>query len=321
MDVSSSFPPTALSPNQRLHGMYSPHLGPEFFNRFLCSHNPATSSLVPNYYDSLHLPVDARVHPQAANLGSYQAYVHHSEEELLLRRLLHSRQAPPPPDDSEQAREAEALSSESAYWREYQRSARQKLAPEKPNKKNLVTPQGVAVNNNRGKRSKRAAPASEVEPPHKQLCIAQGQTTTASPSFPLKLMAAMIKYKLEQGNFGLHQPAFAWNQGGTSFIVLHPDLFLTQVLQKHGVVDESATYSSFVRKLIRYGFVRKSCELGQWFHHPCFRRALVHLCQGVKLKSSESSRDGKIMQEELQSRTEAEVRRTPYLRRRSTSAA
>lgn len=81
-------------------------------------------------------------------------------------------------------------------------------------------------------------------------------------TFPEKLMQAMIEYGNEE--------TVAWLPDGKSFVVVSPDKFCDEVLQK---AFKEAKYASFVRKLHRWGFVRLTSGTGtDCFHHPQFQK-------------------------------------------------
>ena len=81
-------------------------------------------------------------------------------------------------------------------------------------------------------------------------------------TFPEKLMHAMMENSDEE--------AVAWLPDGKSFVIVNPDLFCDEVLNK---VFKESKYASFVRKLHRWGFVRLTSGTGtDCFHHPFFQR-------------------------------------------------
>jgi hypothetical protein len=81
-------------------------------------------------------------------------------------------------------------------------------------------------------------------------------------TFPEKLMQSMMEYADEE--------AVAWLPDGKSFVIVNPDLFCDDVLNK---VFKESKYASFVRKLHRWGFVRLTSGTGtDCFHHPQFQR-------------------------------------------------
>jgi hypothetical protein len=81
-------------------------------------------------------------------------------------------------------------------------------------------------------------------------------------SFPEKLMQSMMEYSDEE--------AVAWLPDGKSFVIVNPDLFCDEVLNK---IFKESKYASFVRKLHRWGFVRLTSGTGtDCFHHPAFQR-------------------------------------------------
>ena len=86
--------------------------------------------------------------------------------------------------------------------------------------------------------------------------------TKRAKSFPEKLMEALIRYGDEE--------VVAWLPDGKSFVVVKPDEFVTLVLNP---IFKQAKYTSFVRKLHRWGFVRLTSGTGtDCFHHPLFNR-------------------------------------------------
>lgn len=93
-----------------------------------------------------------------------------------------------------------------------------------------------------------------------------------APTFPEKLMKAMLAFGEED--------AVAWLQDNKSFVVVAPDLFNHTVLRK---VFKKSKYSSFVRKLNRWGFIRLTAGTGtDCFHHPLFRRDKPELASTIK---------------------------------------
>ena len=81
-------------------------------------------------------------------------------------------------------------------------------------------------------------------------------------TFPEKLMQSMMDFADEE--------AVAWLPDGKSFVIVNPDLFCREVLNK---VFKESKYASFVRKLHRWGFVRLTSGTGtDCFHHPMFQR-------------------------------------------------
>lgn len=82
-------------------------------------------------------------------------------------------------------------------------------------------------------------------------------------TFPEKLMGALMEYTDEE--------AVAWLPDGKSFVIVNPDIFCRDVLNK---IFKEAKYASFVRKLHRWGFVRLTSGTGtDCFHHPMFQRS------------------------------------------------
>ena len=75
-------------------------------------------------------------------------------------------------------------------------------------------------------------------------------------------MQALIEHTDEE--------AVAWLPDGKSFVIVNPDVFCNDVLNK---IFKEAKYASFVRKLHRWGFVRLTSGTGtDCFHHPMFER-------------------------------------------------
>jgi HSF-type DNA-binding len=102
-------------------------------------------------------------------------------------------------------------------------------------------------------------------------------------SFPEKLMTAMMDNANEQ--------AVAWLPDGKSFVIVSPDLFVSDVLNS---VFKQAKYASFVRKLHRWGFVRLTSGTGtDCFHHPLFNRNRREWAS--KITCSASARESTIM--------------------------
>ena len=64
----------------------------------------------------------------------------------------------------------------------------------------------------------------------------------------------------------------AWLPHGRGFVIVHKEAFETTILPRH--FHKQSKYSSFTRKLNRWGFVRitrRGPETGAYYH-PCFRR-------------------------------------------------
>eukprot|EP00544_Gedaniella_sp_CCMP2646_P015722 CAMPEP_0202482960 /NCGR_PEP_ID=MMETSP1361-20130828/2308_1 /ASSEMBLY_ACC=CAM_ASM_000849 /TAXON_ID=210615 /ORGANISM="Staurosira complex sp., Strain CCMP2646" /LENGTH=431 /DNA_ID=CAMNT_0049111057 /DNA_START=93 /DNA_END=1388 /DNA_ORIENTATION=- len=87
-------------------------------------------------------------------------------------------------------------------------------------------------------------------------------------SFPQKLMETINEYYDEN--------IIAWLPDGKSFVVVDPDLFVENVLSQ---TFKGGKYSSFVRKLNRWGFSRLISGTGMdCFHNPLFQRDRPELC-------------------------------------------
>ena len=113
----------------------------------------------------------------------------------------------------------------------------------------------------------------------------RGMTTTTTKnrtprpratSFPEKLMSAMLE--------STDEAAAAWLPDGKSFVIVNPDLFCEEVVTKIGGNKGSGSkYSSFVRKLHRWGFVRLTSGTGtDCFHHPLFQKHRKEMCAKIK---------------------------------------
>lgn len=104
--------------------------------------------------------------------------------------------------------------------------------------------------------------------------------------FPQRLMAILEDSSLSD--------ICSWLPHGRSFVIIRPDLFTTQVLPKYlPPVDArgSTKYSSFTRKLNRWGFrqATRGPDTGA-FHHPLFSRDKPHQCLDMVCQRS-STRD------------------------------
>jgi len=90
-------------------------------------------------------------------------------------------------------------------------------------------------------------------------------------TFPEKLMQAITSHGEED--------AVAWLPDGKSFVIVNDDLFVEQVLNN---VFKESKYTSFVRKLHRWGFVRLTSGTGtDCFHHPLFQRGRRDLASKI----------------------------------------
>jgi len=97
--------------------------------------------------------------------------------------------------------------------------------------------------------------------------------------FPLKLMQI-----LEDDEFS---DIISWMPNGKTFIILRPKAFVNKVLPH---TFKSVQYTSFTRKLIRWGFSR--CENGTGeFYHPKFRRGRFDLVEKMITSNSTTSND------------------------------
>jgi hypothetical protein len=97
-------------------------------------------------------------------------------------------------------------------------------------------------------------------------------------SFPVKLMEAIEEY--------YDETTFAWLTDGKSFVVIDPDDFCDKVISK---AFKGGRYTSFVRKLNRWGFNRLVSGTGMdCFNHPLFQRNRMDLCVLITVRDSTS---------------------------------
>lgn len=141
---------------------------------------------------------------------------------------------------------------------------------------------GVSQNKGRSSSSNSASPGPSTKGSKLSSLLREEQVSTDRPSgkgggkknnalqdkkkraksFPEKLMQAMMENADEE--------AVAWLPDGKSFVIVNPDLFCNDVLNK---IFKESKYASFVRKLHRWGFVRLTSGTGtDCFHHPQFQR-------------------------------------------------
>ena len=87
-----------------------------------------------------------------------------------------------------------------------------------------------------------------------------------------------------------------WLPMGDSFVILRSDKLCSQVLPHYFSPENSLKYSSFKRKLNRWGFhqIRKGPDTGA-FHHPLFKRHQRNLCLHMDCeKAGASKNNGKM---------------------------
>lgn len=86
--------------------------------------------------------------------------------------------------------------------------------------------------------------------------------------FPVKLMHILSS--------GIHDHIICWTHDGLSFVVKKPNLLVSEVLPNY---FKEVKYSSFTRKLHRWGFVKllRGKELSAYFHNE-FRRGDYERC-------------------------------------------
>eukprot|EP00549_Striatella_unipunctata_P000710 CAMPEP_0118677482 /NCGR_PEP_ID=MMETSP0800-20121206/2652_1 /TAXON_ID=210618 ORGANISM="Striatella unipunctata, Strain CCMP2910" /NCGR_SAMPLE_ID=MMETSP0800 /ASSEMBLY_ACC=CAM_ASM_000638 /LENGTH=531 /DNA_ID=CAMNT_0006573161 /DNA_START=55 /DNA_END=1650 /DNA_ORIENTATION=+ len=104
----------------------------------------------------------------------------------------------------------------------------------------------------------------------------------ASPSFPEKLMCLL-----------LDDPApdvITWLPHGNSFIILRPDIFITDILPRY---FKPSKFASFARKLHRWGFVRimRGMDTGAYYHN-LFKRDQPELCSTFGCQEPEAGKEG-----------------------------
>lgn len=95
--------------------------------------------------------------------------------------------------------------------------------------------------------------------------------------FPKQLWEAMM------ADGPSNDDAFEWLPDGKSFVVVNPDLFCTEILDRK---FKQSKYGSFVRKLHRWGFIRLTSGTGtDCFHHPLFQRHKPEYVSMIKCNS------------------------------------
>jgi hypothetical protein len=85
-------------------------------------------------------------------------------------------------------------------------------------------------------------------------------------TFPVKLMEAIT------ANYD--EDIVSWMPDGRSFVVVNPDLFVDVILKQS---FKGCKYTSFVRKLNRWGFSRLTSG-ADCFYHSLFQRERIDLC-------------------------------------------
>ena len=112
-----------------------------------------------------------------------------------------------------------------------------------------------------------------------------GGRTKRAKTFPEKLMEALVRFGDDE--------VVAWLPDGKSFVVVKPDEFVAHVLSP---IFKQAKYTSFVRKLHRWGFVRLTSGTGtDCFHHPLFNRNRRDLASKITVAAAtQKSRPEKV---------------------------
>lgn len=127
-----------------------------------------------------------------------------------------------------------------------------------------ITVPSIAYNNN-------SFATSKLNPPTGPIFEIPARFTPSGRQraipFPFKLMKVLSD---EQ-----HAHIISWMPSGRSFIILRPKAFETDVLPK---IFKSAKYSSFTRKLSRWGFIRCDEGTGE-FRHPKFQKGRIDLVE------------------------------------------
>jgi hypothetical protein len=103
-------------------------------------------------------------------------------------------------------------------------------------------------------------------------------------SFPLKLMKVLSNKKFED--------IIAWTPSGTAFEIRKPKQFAAEILP---TFFKSAKYSSFTRKLHRWGFVRhyRGEEAGA-FYHKEFLKDRLDLVEAMTCHKQEPNKGGSV---------------------------
>lgn len=106
----------------------------------------------------------------------------------------------------------------------------------------------------------------------------KGQRQKAT-RFPVKLMQIL--------SAGQYEHIISWTPDGLSFVVKKPSLLVNEVLPFH---FKEVKYSSFTRKLHRWGFVKilRGKELSAYFHKN-FRRGDFDLCTQMHCSKASAS--------------------------------
>jgi hypothetical protein len=88
--------------------------------------------------------------------------------------------------------------------------------------------------------------------------------------------------------------AITWLPNGRSFVVLRPDILSTQVLPRYFSSERCVRYTSFTRKLNRWGFrqISQGSECGAFFHE-LFLREDPDACLDMVCAKSRKSKDAK----------------------------
>lgn len=95
---------------------------------------------------------------------------------------------------------------------------------------------------------------------------APSQMPHRQKTFPQKLMCVLVENPRED--------AFVWTQAGNAFVVVNRDLFISCVLSR---AFTKIKFTSFVRKLNRWGFVRVPIGASaNSFYHPLFTKSCPH---------------------------------------------
>lgn len=134
---------------------------------------------------------------------------------------------------------------------------------------------------------------SVMQPQHQRQYKEDIETTSSSnrknsnkrraKSFPEKLISILIETP--------NAEAVNWLPDGKSFVILNPETFIDEVLNK---VFKEVKYASFIRKLHRWGFVRLTSGAGtDCFHHPLFTRSDPSLAAKICCTTTPQSSEAK----------------------------
>lgn len=110
----------------------------------------------------------------------------------------------------------------------------------------------------------------------------EGSIKSKRETFPQKLHSVLNNSSLSD--------VISWLPHGRSFVIIRPDVFSEKVMPIHLPPCDargSTKYSSFTRKLNRWGFrqATRGSDTGA-FHHPLFQRDDPYMCVGMVCQRS-----------------------------------